>query len=110
MATLCVASASGCSALVKSARSTRYASRPSVPRSRVVRVQAAVKPPQGVSLPPQEPQAPPPMFGFVDWAEKINGRAAMLGFFALLLVEAVSGKGLLEVFGLTIGQGLGFEL
>ncbi len=69
-----------------------------------------VKPPTGVTLPPVVPQVPPPTVGFVHFAEKINGRACMLGFFALLAVEAISGKGLLELMGLTVGNGLGFEL
>lgn len=43
-------------------------------------------------------------------AEKINGRAAMIGFFALLAVEAIAHKGILELAGLKIGGGLGFEL
>jgi hypothetical protein len=46
----------------------------------------------------------------VDNAERLNSRAAMLGFFALLAVEAISNKGLLELIGLQIGNGLGFEL
>jgi hypothetical protein len=70
----------------------------------------APKPPAGVSMPTRQPDVPEPRFGFVDWAEKINGRACMIGFFALLLVESVSGRALLEMLGLTVGQGLGFEL
>ena len=70
----------------------------------------APQPRAGVSMPPRQPDVPEPRFGFVDWAEKINGRACMIGFFALLLVESVSGRALLEMLGLTVGQGLGFEL
>jgi hypothetical protein len=70
----------------------------------------APKPPQGVSMPPRQPDVPEPRFGFVDWAEKINGRACMIGFFALLLVEGITSKPLLQVMGFTVGQGLGFEL
>lgn len=70
----------------------------------------APQPPAGVGLPPRQPDVPEPRFGFVDWAEKINGRACMIGFFALLIVESVAGKGLLELAGATVGQGLGFEL
>lgn len=33
-----------------------------------------------------------------------------IGFFALLAVEAIANKGLLELLGVTVGQGLGFEL
>ena len=61
-------------------------------------------------MPPKLPEVPPAMFGFVHWAEKMNSRAAMLGFFSLLLLEAVAGKGLLEMLGMNIGSGLGFEL
>jgi hypothetical protein len=32
-----------------------------------------------------------------------------LGFFALLAVEGIAGKGILELIGLTTGNGLGFE-
>jgi hypothetical protein len=39
-------------------------------------------------------------------AEKMNSRAAMIGFFALLIVEGVSDKGLLELIGWNIGNGL----
>lgn len=34
---------------------------------------------------------------------------AQIGFFSLILVEVIIGKGLLEAIGLTVGQGLGFE-
>ncbi len=78
-------------------------------RSRTVRVQA-VKVPQGVTMPPKQPDVPPPANGFVEYAEKVNSRAAMIGFFALLAVEGIFGKGLLELVGITTGQGLGFEL
>ena len=38
--------------------------------------------------------------GFVDNAEVMNSRAAMIGFFALILLEAVAGKGILELMGI----------
>lgn len=51
---------------VPQALAPRAPTRPS--RAAAVRVQAVkVQPPQGVTLPPQEPQVPPAMFGFVDW-------------------------------------------
>lgn len=65
--------------------------------------------PPGVTLPPAQPEVPPPTFGFVDFAEKINSRACMLGFFALILVEQLAGRGLLDMLGFTTGNGLGFE-
>lgn len=43
-------------------------------------------------------------------AEKMNSRAAMIGFFSLLAVEAIAGKGLLELLGLNIGKGLNIGL
>ena len=48
-------------------------------------------------------------FGFVRNAEVLNSRAAMIGFFALLAVEAIANKGLLQMLGLQVGKGLGFE-
>lgn len=93
-------------------------SRPSLPRcvarpathSRRSLAVSALTAPQGVTQPPRQPSVPQPRFGFVNNAEKLNGRACMLGFFALLLVEAVAHRGLLEMMGLSIGNGLGFEL
>lgn len=67
-------------------------------------------PPKGVSQPPRSPVTPPPKFGFVENAEVMNSRAAMIGFFSLLLVEAVAGKGLLELIGVTVGKGLDIGL
>jgi hypothetical protein len=43
-------------------------------------------------------------------AEKMNSRAAMIGFFALLAVEGITGKGLLELLGWNIGNGLDIGL
>ncbi|KAF8060477.1 OHP1 [Scenedesmus sp. PABB004] len=77
-------------------------------RQRVV-VPRAAKLPAGVSAPPRTPTTPLARFGFVQWAEKINSRAAMLGFFGILLVEALAGKGVFELAGFTVGQGLGFD-
>ena len=34
---------------------------------------------------------------------------AQLGFFGILLVEALAGKGIFEMAGFTVGNGLGFE-
>ena len=41
------------------------------------------------------PQRRLPRFGFHSHTEKLNGRAAMLGFIALLVVEFKIGHGLL---------------
>jgi hypothetical protein len=80
---------------------------PGVRRARVV-VRAAQLP-QGVSQPPRVPQKPESMWGFVSFAEKLNSRAAMLGFFGILLVEAIAGRGIFEMAGFEVGKGLGFE-
>lgn len=75
-----------------------------------LRIAVAATPPKGVTQPPRSPIVPPPMFGFVDNAEVLNSRAAMIGFFALLILEAVAGKGLLELIGVTVGKGLDIGL
>lgn len=41
------------------------------------------------------PQRRLPRFGFHSHCERLNGRLAMLGFIALLLVEQLLGHGLL---------------
>jgi hypothetical protein len=82
---------------------------PRARRSAVLVRAAGVPLPKGATLPPASPVVPPPMFGFVDFAEKMNSRACMIGFFALLAVEAISGTGLLNLMGIATGKGLGFE-
>lgn len=54
-------------------------------------------------LPGQPPtEIPPedPAFGWSAYAERINGRFAMLGFAAVLLIEALSGDTFLHWAGL----------
>ena len=41
-----------------------------------------------------------PAFGWSGYAERVNGRFAMLGFAAVLLIEAVSGDTFLHWAGL----------
>lgn len=41
-----------------------------------------------------------PQFGFHTYSERLNGRAAMIGFGAILLIEYLTGKGLLSWLGL----------
>jgi len=65
--------------------------------------------PEGVSTPKQTPNLPTLTFGFTSRAERWNSRAAMIGFFSLLFVELIFGKGLLELMGISVGNGLGFE-
>lgn len=72
------------------------------------REQAKRASPPGVPPPPIVPEITPATFGFVENAERMNSRASMVGWWALLLVEAVAGKGLLEVLGFTVGKGINF--
>ncbi len=37
------------------------------------------------------------------------GACVQLGFFGILLVEALAGKGIFEMVGISVGNGLGFE-
>lgn len=39
-------------------------------------------------------------FGFTDKAENLNGRLAMIGFAAAIVVELITGQGVLHLFGL----------
>ncbi len=50
--------------------------------------------------PTQTPKIEEPKFGFNDYAEKLNGRAAMLGFVIALAIEYFSKQGLLSWLGL----------
>ncbi len=51
-----------------------------------------------------QPTTPPrlkePKFGFNDYAERLNGRAAMIGFVLTLIIEYFTGQGLLTWLGL----------
>lgn len=46
------------------------------------------------------PRLNEPKFGFNEYAERLNGRAAMIGFTLALLIEYFTGTGLLEWLGL----------
>jgi hypothetical protein len=41
-----------------------------------------------------------PAFGWSGYAERVNGRFAMVGFIAVLLIEALSGETFLRWSGL----------
>ena len=74
------------------------------------------KPEQAMDLTPEEPSSAPttpktsattsattkdvPAFGWSAYAERINGRFAMIGFLAVLLTEALSGDTFLHWAGL----------
>ena len=51
-------------------------------------------------MPMNNPPTNEPRFGFTPFAENLNGRFAMLGFVSALLVELVSGQGILHFWGL----------
>ena len=50
--------------------------------------------------PSVDPKLEDPKFGFNSYAERLNSRAAMIGFAAILIIEYVTGKGLLAWLGL----------
>lgn len=50
--------------------------------------------------PTELPQISDPKFGFNTYAERLNGRAAMIGFLLTLGIEYVTGKNLLVWLGL----------
>jgi hypothetical protein len=50
--------------------------------------------------PTQPPKLEDPKFGFNDYSERLNGRAAMIGFVLVLVIEYVTGQGLLAWLGL----------
>lgn len=41
-----------------------------------------------------------PKAGFTSYAEKLNGRAAMVGFVAVVAIEYLTGKGIMTWLGL----------
>ena len=56
--------------------------------------------PGAMVQPTQVPKLEQPKFGFNDYAERLNGRAAMVGFVLALVIEYVTGKCVLEWLGL----------
>lgn len=50
--------------------------------------------------PSVKPKLDDPKFGFSDYAERLNGRAAMIGFALILVIEYVTGQGILAWLGL----------
>ena len=50
--------------------------------------------------PSVDPKLEDPKFGFNSYAERLNSRAAMIGFAAILIIEYITGKGLLAWLGL----------
>jgi hypothetical protein len=50
--------------------------------------------------PSTTPKFEEPKFGFNSYAERLNGRAAMIGFVITLAIEYFTGQGLLSWLGL----------
>lgn len=50
--------------------------------------------------PTTTPKLEEPKFGFNEYAERLNGRAAMIGFVLVILIEYATGKGVLSWLGL----------
>jgi hypothetical protein len=50
--------------------------------------------------PTTTPKFTDPKFGFNQYAERLNGRAAMIGFVAAVAIEYVTGQGFLAWLGL----------
>lgn len=46
------------------------------------------------------PKLADPKFGFNEYAERLNGRAAMIGFALTILIESLTGQGILSWLGL----------
>ncbi len=46
------------------------------------------------------PKITEPKFGFNEYAERLNGRAAMIGFLLAVVIEAVTGQGVVAWLGL----------
>lgn len=50
--------------------------------------------------PTTTPKLEEPKFGFNEYAERLNGRAAMIGFLLIVLIEYFTGQGFLAWLGL----------
>ena len=50
--------------------------------------------------PTTTPKLEEPKFGFNEYAERLNGRAAMIGFVVTIAIEYFTGQGLLAWLGL----------
>jgi hypothetical protein len=46
------------------------------------------------------PKLEEPKFGFNEYAERLNGRAAMIGFILMVAIEFFTNKGVLSWLGL----------
>lgn len=59
-----------------------------------------MSPVQSTIQPSVQPKFEEPKFGFNGYAERLNSRAAMVGFSLTLLIEVLTGQGLLSWLGL----------
>jgi hypothetical protein len=50
--------------------------------------------------PTVSPKLEEPKFGFNEYAERLNGRAAMIGFLLIVAIEYLTDKGVLSWLGL----------
>ncbi len=50
--------------------------------------------------PATTPKLEEPKFGFNEYAERLNGRAAMIGFILMMIIEYVTGQGVIAWLGL----------
>ncbi|WP_160295985.1 hypothetical protein [Aliterella atlantica] len=50
--------------------------------------------------PTVQPKLQQPKFGFNEYAERLNGRAAMIGFGLMLIIEYFTNQGVLGWLGL----------
>ncbi len=50
--------------------------------------------------PTNNPKLEEPKFGFNEYAERLNGRAAMIGFILMILIEYVTNHGVISWLGL----------
>eukprot|EP00471_Norrisiella_sphaerica_P006315 CAMPEP_0184482704 /NCGR_PEP_ID=MMETSP0113_2-20130426/4281_1 /TAXON_ID=91329 /ORGANISM="Norrisiella sphaerica, Strain BC52" /LENGTH=187 /DNA_ID=CAMNT_0026862599 /DNA_START=370 /DNA_END=933 /DNA_ORIENTATION=+ len=66
--------------------------------------------PEGIVTAKKLPNDSETVVGFNPVAEVLNSRAAMIGFFAVLLIEGLTGKGILTFLGLKIGSGIDIGL
>ena len=53
-----------------------------------------------IPQPTVEPNLEDPKFGFNDYAERLNGRAAMIGLIIAIVIEYFTGHGVLSWLGL----------
>ncbi len=49
--------------------------------------------------PTAEPKNTNPKYGFNDYVERLNGRAAMVGLIAAVVIELLTGEGILSWLG-----------